>query len=86
MINRVCLYCDEKFRYTSNVKTRIFAHLAFLPTETLFLKLITHVQRNFKKPGFLGPDAREKWSIVLLSNLCIHKALIYHANIFLAKQ
>ena len=35
-------------RYTSNVKTRIFAHLAILPAETLFLKLITNAAYQMK--------------------------------------
>ena len=38
----------KNVRYTSNVKTIIFAHPAFLPAETLFLKLITHAAYRMK--------------------------------------
>ena len=38
----------QNVRYTSNVKTSIFAQTAFLPAETLFLKLITHAAYQMK--------------------------------------
>ena len=73
----------QNVRYTSNVKTSIFAQTAFLPAETLFLKLITHATYEmkgywilflFNGIKFLKQLCSTKKLRLSMSQFCLYKA------------
>ena len=73
----------QNVRYTSNVKTSIFAQTAFLPAETLFLKLNTRAAYQMKSllllflfngMKFLNQLCFTKTLRLSVSQFCLYKA------------